>query len=200
MTQQEWLRIGAHMNKMWPHQPIPPATVAEWYPYLAELDATHVRCAVDAFVLDGTSFPPTVGQIRVKVMELADDPQLWGEAWLEIQRQIRRHGVYQDADSIAWSTEDVQELVRLKGWEYLCTTTDPTSVVEAQCRELWESIRSRRHQDAVYACLPDAGLRRLSRDVPHRRLTPIRQLLAGHEEGEDDDGAPAFAVAAGGRG
>ena len=194
MTQQEWLRIGAHMNKMWPHQPIPPATVAEWFPYLAELDAAQVRCAVDAFVLDGTSFPPTVGQIRVKVTELGDDPQLWGEAWQEVQRQIALHGVYDDAAAIEWSTEDVAELVRLKGWPYLCTTTDPVSVVEAQCRELWESIRHRRRQDLVYACLPDAGLRRLTRDRDRRHLTPIRQLLPA-----SDDPAMDYAAAAAGR-
>lgn len=200
MTQQEWLRIGAHMNKMWPHHPIPPATVAEWYPYLAELDPAQVRCAVDAFVLDGTPFPPTVGQVRVKVTELGDDPQLWGEAWQEIQRQIALRGVYEDAEAIEWTTEDVRDVVRLKGWLYLCTTTDPVSVVEAQCRELWESLRTRRRQDEVYACLPDAGLRRLARDAPHRRLTPIRQLLPaplGDDEG-DGDGVPAYAVAASG--
>jgi hypothetical protein len=179
MTQQEWLRTGAHVNKMWPHHPIPPPTIAEWYPYLADLDGAQVRTAVDAFVLDGTAFPPTVGQIRAKVVELADEPQLWGEAWLEIQHRIGRFGTYADPDVIDWSTEDVRELVRLKGWEYLCTTTDPVSVVEAQCRELWDSIRARRRQDSAYACLPDAGLRRLAEIRERASLTPIGQLLPG---------------------
>jgi hypothetical protein len=177
MTHQEWLRIAAHINKMWPQHPIPPVTVAEWYPYLAELAAEQTRVAVDAFVLDGSAFPPTVGQIRAKLVELGDEPQLWGEAWQEVQRQIAQCGVYQNQESIEWSTPDVEELVRLKGWEYLCTTTDPTSVVEAQCRELWESIRARRRQDASYACLPEAGLRRLTGLGRQESITPLPQLL-----------------------
>jgi hypothetical protein len=191
MTHQEWLRTGAHLNKMWPHHPIPPATIVEWYPYLAELDARQVRAAVDAFVLDGVPFPPTVGQIRSKVVELWDEPQLWGEAWR----------VYHDPDTIPWSTPDVREVVRLKGWEYLCTTTDPVSVVEAQCRELWESIRARRRQDASYACLPDAGLRRLAGIRRPGTMTPIRRLLPAVDR--DDDGSldgDTLAVASGGGG
>jgi hypothetical protein len=182
MTHQEWLRIGAHLNKMWPHHPIPPATIGEWYPYVAELDAQQVRAAVDAFVLDGIPFPPTVGQIRAKVVELGDEPQLWGEAWQEIQRQIGLLGVYHDPATIPWSTRDVGDVVQLKGWEYLCTTTDPVSVVEAQCRELWESIRARRRQDASYACLPDAGLRR----------------LAGIQAGDGNRDFPTLVIASGG--
>lgn len=177
MNHQDWLRLGAHLNKMWPHQPIPPATLAEWYPYVADLDAAQVRATIDAFVLDGTAFPPTVGQIRAKLVELQDVPQLWGEVWREVRRQITYHGVYQDPDGVAWSTADVAELVRLKGWEYLCTTTDPWSVVEAQCRDLWEGIRARRRQDASYSCLPGAGLRRLDPDSGRTRLTSIGRLL-----------------------
>jgi transposase InsO family protein len=198
MTHQEWLRLGAHMNKMWPHHPIPPATVAEWYPYLAELEAAQVRAAIDAFVLDGSSFPPTVGQIRGKVVELGDQPQLWGEAWREIQARIAQFGVYSEPDTIPWSTDDVREVVRLKGWEYLCTTIDPVSVVEAQCRELWESIRTRRRQDATYACLPGAGLSRLERISRRPHLTPLRHLLPSGEEEEED--GPSSWAAAGGRG
>ncbi|MGH7881645.1 MAG: hypothetical protein ACREN8_01880 [Candidatus Dormibacteraceae bacterium] len=177
MTQSEWLRLGAHLNKMWPHHPIPPPTIAEWYPYLQDMSSAAVQTAVDAFIFDGRPFPPTVGQIRAKVVELSDPPQLWGEAWLEIQSQVRLNGSYSDSESISWSTDDVAEVVRLKGWSYLCTTTDPSSVVEAQCRELWESIRSRRRQDACYACLPDAGLQRLKASSPSARLIPLNQLL-----------------------
>lgn len=199
MTHQEWLRTGAHLNKMWPHHPIPPATIAEWYPYVSDLDARQVRAAVDAFVLDGMPFPPTVGQIRSKVVELGDEPQLWGEAWQEVQRQIAHWGVYHDPETIPWSTPDVREVVRLKGWEYLCTTTDPVSVVEAQCRELWESIRARRRQDATYACLPDAGLPRLAGIRRQSTMTPIRQLLpATQGDGDGNHDFPVLVVASGG--
>src|SRR5205823_14685620 len=140
MSPQEWLRICSHINKVWPHQPIPPPTVEAWYQLLSDLDGEQVSVAVDAIALDGLEFPPQAGRIRRKVVELSDTGQLWGEAWHEVHEAVQRFGCYHDPDQIPWSTEDVRDLVGLKGWEYLCTTTDPASVVEAQCRELWDTI------------------------------------------------------------
>lgn len=161
MTHTEWLRIAADMNKLWPHQPTPPATVTEGYRLLADVDGEQVKTAVDAFAVDGIPFPPVPGQIRRKVAELGESRQIWGEAWNEIQHAISMHGGYRDATTIPWSTETVAETVRLRSWEYLCTTTDPMSVVEAQTREVWEALRQRRIQDRAYQPLPPSGLPRL---------------------------------------
>ena len=161
MTHAEWLRITADMNKLWPHQPTPPATVTEGYRLLADLDGEQVKTAVDAFAVDGYQFPPVPGQVRRKVAELAEPPQIWGEVWNEIQHAIATYGGYRDPETIPWSTPGVAEVVRLKGWDYLCTTNDPSSVVEAQTRELWDSLRQRRIQDRAYEPLPPAGLKRL---------------------------------------
>jgi Loader and inhibitor of phage G40P len=183
MTPQEWLRVCSRISKVWPHQPVPPPTVDAWYQLLADLDGDQVAVAVDAIALDGAEFPPQAGRIRRKVVELSDAAQLWGEAWHEVQEAVWRYGSYHNPGEIPWSTEDVRELVRLKGWEYLCTTTDPGSVVEAQCRDLWETIRARRRDDASYAILPPAGLRRLVGRAPRpsepRRpaLVPIGRVL-----------------------
>ena len=183
MSPQEWLRICSHINKIWPHQPVPPPTVEAWYTLLSDLDGDQVSVAVDAIALDGTDFPPQAGRIRRKVVELSEGAQLWGEAWHEIRRAVQLFGCYHDADRITWSTDDVRDLVALKGWEYLCTTTDPASVVEAQCRDLWDTIRARRRDDASYSCLPPAGLRRLQERTPRRRqpgrspLVPVGSLV-----------------------
>src|SRR5260370_29368956 len=143
MTHTEWLRIAADMNKLWPHQPTPPATVTEGYRLLADLNGDQVKTAVDAFAVDGFAFPPVPGQIRRKVAELGEPAQIWGEAWDEIQNAIATFGGYRDAATIPWSTQGVAETVRLRPWQYLCTTTDPMTVVEAQTREVWAGLRKR---------------------------------------------------------
>jgi hypothetical protein len=161
MTPSEWLRIGAQINRFWPHQPTLPAAIQEGYGLLSDLEADQVSTSVNALLLDGCEFAPSVGQIRKKVAELQEPRQVWGEVWNEIQHAIDRVGSYRDVNSIQWSNANVAELVRLKDWTYLCTTTDPPSVVEAQSRELWESLRARRIQDRAYEPLEAAGLRRL---------------------------------------
>jgi hypothetical protein len=87
--------------------------------------------------------------------------EVWGEVWYEIQRAVSRYGSYHDAETIEWSSASVAELVRLKGWLYLCTTTDPQSVVEAQARQTWEELRERRIRDKSYAPIGAATARRI---------------------------------------
>jgi len=149
------------MNTFWPHQPTGPDAVEQGYALIADLGAEQVTTAVGALLLDGCEFAPSVGQIRKKVAELDEPRQVWGEVWNEIQHAIARFGGYYDVEAIRWSNANVADLVRLKDWDYLCTTTDPQSVVEAQTRELWESLRARRIQDRAYEPLEAAGLRRL---------------------------------------
>ena len=153
MTPAEWLRISAHINTTWPHQPTLPTAVAEAYDLLSDLDVDVIARAVEALALDGREFTPSAGQIRKKVAEMQEPREIWGEVWYEIQRAVSRYGNYHDADTIDWSSSNVAELVRLKGWLYLCTTTDPQSVVEAQARQTWEELRDRRIRDKSYAPL-----------------------------------------------
>jgi len=166
MTPAEWLRISAHINTTWPHQPALPVAVAEGYDLLADLEAEQIAMAVEALALDGREFSPSAGQIRRKIAEMQEPHQIWGEVWYEIQRAITGHGSYEAAETIEWSTPNVAELVRLKGWQYLCTTTDPQSVVEAQAKQTWEELRDRRIRDRAYKALQVASMRRLGPHIP----------------------------------
>src|SRR5258708_18073006 len=161
MTPAEWLRISAHINTTWPHQPSLPTAVADGFDLLADLDANQIAKAVEALVLDGREFSPSAGQIRRKIAEMEEPPQIWGEVWHEIQSAISRYGSYHDAEAIQWSTPHVAELARLKRWPYLCTTTDPSSVVEAQAKQTWEDLRDRRIRDRAYQPLEGTTVRRL---------------------------------------
>jgi hypothetical protein len=161
MTPAQWLRISAHINTMWPHQPTLPTAVADGYDLLADLDAEQIARAVQALILDGREFSPSAGQIRRKIAEMEEPPQIWGEVWYEIQKAISHHGSYSNPESIEWSNPNVAELVRLKGWQYLCTTTDPLSVVEAQARQVWDDLRERRMRERAYAPLQGDTLHRL---------------------------------------
>jgi hypothetical protein len=177
VTGPEWLRVSAAINRIWPHQPLPPPTVDEWYRFVQGADYSEVSRAVDACALDGSAFPPPIGRILQKVVELQDTEQLWGEVKRELRVQISRHGSYQDPDAVAWSSGDVRELVEQVGWLELCTTPD-SAVFEAQCREKWLAIRARRREDAVFSRLPHmSARRRQAQPAPAGRLEPLRALL-----------------------
>jgi hypothetical protein len=152
-----------------------PGIVAESYPMLADLTEHQVRTAVQALLLDGREFPPLAGQIRLKVAELEEPRQLWGEVWREIQHNIHLYGGYSDPETVPWSSPYVAELVRLRDWTFLCTCTDQPSVVEAQTRGAWEALRERRLQERAYKPLQAAGFRRLLEINPQGGQSPPRK-------------------------
>jgi hypothetical protein len=172
MTLSEWLRECARMTSLWPHQPVPPTAAQEWYPFLTHLPVEQVRTAIDALMADGREFAPTAGLILVKVAELHEPRLLFGEAYSEIQANIRLYGHDRDPETIPWSSPLIGELVRHKSWQYLCLTTDDPSNVEAQCRMLWDALKRRRIQDRAYMPLGDAGF---------VRLLELRQLPPQHD-------------------
>lgn len=174
MTHSDWLEIAARINDLWPHQRLPPNAIAAAFTVLEDLAAEQVAAAVEVLARDGREFPPPAGVIRRRVVELGESGIVWAEVWNEIKRRISSHGYYQIPSPEVWSTVEVADLVRLIGWEHICTTTDPESVVEAQCREKFEQLRARNRQDAAVAGMPSAGLRRLN----EAGLRPVSEALA----------------------
>jgi hypothetical protein len=161
MTTSDWLRECSRMTNLWPHQPVLPGAAREGYPFLAHLSPEQVKTSIDALLMDGLEFAPTAGQIILKAAELQEPRLLFGEAYAEIQHNVRIYGNNRSADEIPWSSPLVAELVRQKGWTEMCLTTDDPSTVEAQTRMLWDALKRRRIQDRAYRPLGDAGFVRL---------------------------------------
>lgn len=163
MTKSEWLDIVADMTGHWPHAVIPDATVGAWYELVADLDAAEVRAAMRIAAVDPEiKFPPTGGHLRAKVLgELRQDRATWGEVWEEIMDSVTRFGAQRETE-ITWSSELVEQLVKLGGFRELCLgDVDSLPTIEAQWRNKWEALRRRALQERVWKGLPHAGLPRL---------------------------------------
>lgn len=162
MTVNEWRRLVVRMNIQWPYHPVEEKTRNEWFKYVHDLPTEQVAVALEAYVLDGERFPPHGGMLRKKVAELAtDDGATWAQVWAEIGRAVSLHGFYRDPDEWPWSSPLVAELVRLVGWQRLCSSTDSETTLEAQCREKWLALKRQALEDRSFAGMQGAGLKRL---------------------------------------
>lgn len=160
MRESEWLELCAHISKMWPNDPIPPATAAVWYPLVCDLDPGEVAVAVQTLRLDPDHrFAPTPGLIRD-----ACTPEVgaWADAIPEILRRLSRSQRTADDgtwDAIAAYIDTLGNLRELK-WN----PADPTT--RAQFRDWWADHHRRdrtaeRRQVATRAAVTDSRLAEL---------------------------------------
>ncbi len=102
MTESEWMRVFARINRLWPHMPLQPDTMAEWYPLLHRLDVNAVdRAVTDLAGQPDRRFPPAVGELRAAALRVAGRPPVFdrrelsdgsadSEAAREARAEIRR--------------------------------------------------------------------------------------------------------------
>lgn len=99
------------------------------------------------------AFIPAVAEIVQTCRSLVgavDDNQrerTWSEAWKEIQKQVRKCGLY---DKPVWSTPEIAEAVKAYGYSDLCNLNrDELQTASAQCRRFYEDACRQKHDTEV---------------------------------------------------
>lgn len=124
MTPGEWLRVAALMRRLWPHSPIPEATVRAWGESVADLPADAVKAAVDAWHMDGNAWPPTGGQIRSTIAKRSIAAPDWTAAKVQLL-EVRDH-------------------TPVKGWECPHSLCDGSTLLVDEATRTTRSCRCRR--------------------------------------------------------
>lgn len=174
MSPQEWREIAKRVIAKWPHQPPPPASLAESFNALSDLDAGQVMAAVESFYRDGREWPPTGGMLRQRVVELQLDAPEWAEAlkWLKryaqtgtINPAYGSREIYRakGAGVLAAMPARVAEFVEALGDRQLWEASEQDGGGEARLREKWLAHSRRQQREGALAGLPDSGLATLER-------------------------------------
>lgn len=80
--------------------------------------------AVKKYIVNN-EFPPTIAGIKKEVSNIltANDPDVT-EAWDEVQKAIRRFGMYRELEAMASLSEPTRNVVKSIGFQKLCTSED----------------------------------------------------------------------------
>ena len=118
---------------------------------LQDMPPDLLSAACQKIMLENT-FLPSVAEIVAAVKsvratkqgETADD---YTAAWNEVLGEMKRCGIY---GSPTFSNAETQKAVRLVGWRNLCCADEAAfSVLHAQFREVYKSLKKRKESDAV---------------------------------------------------
>jgi hypothetical protein len=187
----DWTEIAAEIRARWPEATFPKVTVTVYGNDLEDLDAVHVQAAVRAHDRAGERFPPTAGQIRKMVVELArDDPE-----WADVFRALRKlnsagwggpyHGMSEDRWGPMFEAlpDAVREFARACGPTQVYAGFQEEGGGEARLRDKWAAFVQRAKRDAGLVGLKAPGLPAVER--ANGELRQIGQAALRIVESED---------------
>lgn len=167
------MNIGAILKQLFaafPNAQVTPETVAVYMRLLRDIQPADLQVAVDQSIAT-CKFLPTVAELRDTLHGLTVVGQLtWGEAWEDVQKEMRRIGSY---GVPAFSSDLTAAVVRSMGWKTLCASENPQTD-RAQFRDMYNALAERRGNEQKL--LPEA---REWASENNSRMIPIGRLLAG---------------------
>lgn len=193
MTWEHWVEIAAELRARWPEATFPKASVVIYGKDLEDLDAAHVRAAVVAHDRDGERFPPTAGQIRARVIELARDDPEWSDVFRGLRRLVGAGwgGPYHEIRAYRWEPildalpDPVRAFARSCGPSQVYAAMNEEGGGEARLRDKWKAFVGRASRDAALVGLEAPGLAAVDRangDLQQIGRAALR-LIGEAEEG-----------------
>lgn len=165
--------IGSILKQLFaafPNTQISEGTVAVYLRLLSDIPPEALQVAVDQAIAT-CRFLPTVAELRDTLLGLSTIGQLsWGEAWENVQSEMRRVGSYGVPH---FSSDLTASVVRSMGWKTLCASENPQTD-RAQFRDMYTALAAR--QAGEQKLLPQA---REYASETTGRLLPIGRLLTG---------------------
>ena len=121
--------------------------VRVWYQLLKDLDYRQLNDAVMYWIMTEKN-PPTIADLRARVVSNQEVIEDWSEAWEDIKTAISRYGYYQADEALESLNYLTREAAKRFGWTSLCMMeTDNENVNRAQFRDIYNAIKTRHVQD-----------------------------------------------------
>jgi len=187
MTPEEFAGIAERMVLRWPSvnwdARAEQGSIDQMFKDLADLPGEQVDVAAEAWFREGNEWPPTAGQLRSRVAELALD----APDWTTVARELRKGASQRTASperGEAWLRKQhplVRSFVVASGWKEIEGIGWGNPIIDGQVRKKWEGFVERVKREAVYVGLPAAGLPALERlsHEPKSMSEIIRKQLPG---------------------
>ena len=101
--------------------------------------------AIKKYIINN-EFPPTIAGIKKEVSNIltSGDPDTT-EAWSEVQKSIRRYGMYRETEALESLSEETRNVVKAIGFQNLCTSVDHMAD-RAHFIRLYESRSKKKHE------------------------------------------------------
>lgn len=153
MTRQEVIKIMSVIEKAYPKFNYVSGEDFEaimlWQEMLSDVDYPLANAVVKQHI-SRNKFQPTIADIRGGVAEItAPKTQLTSDqAWGEIIRAIKRHGIYQEAEALASMSPITARIAKNMNWKETCMSENQMAD-RAHFIKMFEAKQQRAKQQAM---------------------------------------------------
>lgn len=148
MTQEEFAQFAMALRTYYPRENLLPnkPAMALWYQQLEDIPYNIASAVLQQWVANN-KWSPAVSDIRegyatATMGELPD----WGEGWQEVQRAIRRYGMYRVDEAIESLSPITAEAAKRIGFRNICISENQEAT-RANFRMIYESLAVRHRKE-----------------------------------------------------
>ena len=161
MTKAEIVKLLAVISAAYPNMQITEATVNLWHELLNDVSLSLALAAAKKLILE-SPYPPTIADIRKRVVEVAHPQQLnAAEAWGEVTKAMRFYGYYRANEAIASMSKPTARTVEYIGWANICTCEEP-GVIRGQFMKMYEQVAGRERNEALLPASLKAEMKKIT--------------------------------------
>jgi hypothetical protein len=154
MDKQEFSTLAMAIRTYYPKENILPNAPAMelWFRELQDIPFQVAEAALRKWV-STNKWSPSIAEIREMAANVRNgDIPDWGEGWEEVQRAIRKHGMYNVKDAMDSFTPLTRQVVERLGFRNICVSENPMAE-RANFRQCYE-ILAKREQTRQQVALP----------------------------------------------
>lgn len=145
MTKKEFATFAMALKTYYPRENLLPNDKAMelWFKQLEDIPYKVAEIGLQKWV-SLNKWSPSIAEIRE--MTLPDIPD-WGEAWMEVQDAIKRHGSYAVAEAMESLSPLCRQATEMIGFVNLCMSENPEAS-RANFRMIYESLAEREKKES----------------------------------------------------
>ena len=154
MDKKEFATFAMALKTYYPRETLLPNNEAMqlWFRELQDIPFKVAEAALRKWV-NTNKWSPSIAEIRETAANIQNgEIPDWGEGWEEVQRAIRKHGMYNVKGAMDSFTPLTRKVVEMLGFRNICVSENPAAE-RANFRQCYE-IMARREQTRQQVALP----------------------------------------------
>ena len=154
MDKKEFSIFASALRTYYPREKLLPNEQAMqlWYNQLRDIPYKVAETVLNKWVAI-EKWSPSISDIRQLTSELLNgEPTDWGDGWEQVEKAIRRYGIYREAEALESLDDLTRQTVKRLGFKNICLSENQQAD-RANFRMIYEQLAERKIKDAQ---IPDS--------------------------------------------
>lgn len=149
MNKKEFSIFASALRTYYPKEKLLPNEQAMelWYNQLKDIPYNVVSATLEKWVAI-EKWSPSIADLRKTAVEIVNGTTYdWGEGWGQVEKAIRKYGMYNEAEAMESMDDITRQTVKRLGFINICTS-DNYQADRANFRMIYEQLAEKKEKDS----------------------------------------------------